>query len=261
MSTTNLKDRLNGKLQSQQPTIESGVSTMPNPATALTPIESNYVALTNNALDIIRKNLKNQPLSYALFDVIKSPSGGATIFTLPTISGDEVKKEITGIILNYDTPRAYWQTPEPVEGTFPNCYSRDSLVSYEGKPCNSCPFNELGSKTGDTLAKACKEQVAIYLLRPDNIMPIIVRVPVTSKIIFQKYMIRLIGSMIPVYGVVTKITLEKATSKAGQPYALYNFEAVSTLSPEETANAKAFGQKFMEIINAAIIEPASKEVS
>jgi len=171
--------------------------------------------------------------------------------SMQDISGDEVKKEISGIILDYDTPRAYWQTPEPVEGTFPNCYSRDSLVSYEGKPCNSCPFNELGSKTGDTLAKACKEQVAIYLLRPDNIMPIIVRIPATSKFIFQKYMARLISNMIPFYGVVTRITLEKATSKGGQPYAQFSFEAVNLLSKEEADSARNFGQKFAEMVNTA----------
>ena len=42
---------------------------------------------------------------------------------------------------------------------------------------------------------------------------------------------------------------EKATSKTGKPFALFNFEAVSLLSPEETAMAKAFGQQFMENVN------------
>jgi hypothetical protein len=120
-------------------------------------------------------------------------------------------------------------------------------------------YNDFGSKNngngGDSLAKACKESVQIFLLRPDNIMPVIVRVPVSSKLIFQKYMTRLVGRMIPLSGVVTRITLEKATSREGKPYALYNFEAVSTLSPEEAVTAKAFGQKFMEILNTAEHDP------
>lgn len=268
MDITKLKDRMNNKLQAQQQEPEkertitmnntTNMTNMGNMTnitnTAVAPINnnSNYLALTNNALEIIRANLKNQPLSFQLFDIIKSPSGGTTAFTVPTMAGDEVKKDITGIILDYDTPRAYWDTPDPVEGTPPVCYSRDSLSSFEGKTCSRCVYNDFGSKNGgDTQAKACKESVAIYLLRPDNIMPIIVRVPVSSKLIFQKYMTRLIGNMIPACGVVTRITLEKATNKTGQPYALYNFEAVSTLSPEETASARAFGQKFMEILNAA----------
>lgn len=258
MNTTKLKNRLGDKLQAlQEPIEERQVLTMS--ATAVVPVHSHYIALTNNALDIIRENLKQQPLSFQLFDMVKSPSGGATAFTVPGLAGEEIYKELTGIVLDYATPRAYWDTPDPVEGTPPLCYSPDSLVSHEGKPCNRCPFNDFGSKDGDSNAKACKESVTIFLLRPDNIMPIIIRVPVSSKLIFQRYMTRLIGKMVPVCGVVTKITLEKTTNKTGQPYSLYHFEAVSILSPEETANARAFGQQFMEIVHAAEMEPDVQE--
>jgi hypothetical protein len=261
MSTAALKNRLDGKVQALYEPTEGKIINMTNAAnTALAPVNSGYVALTNNALDVISENLKNQPLSLSLFDIIKSPSGGATVFTVPGLSGDEAEKELSGIILDYTTPRAYWDTPDPIEGEPPVCFSRDSLVSHEGKACSRCPYNDFGSNIKeDSNAKACKESVQIFLLRPDNIMPLIVRVPVSSKLIFQRYMTRLIGRMIPLSGVVTKITLEKATSKSGKPYALYNFEAVSALSPEEAVNARAFGQKFMEIVNVADIEPGISE--
>jgi hypothetical protein len=233
-----------------------------NMTNALTPVNSNYIALKNNALEIINENLKNQPLSFALFDIVKSPSGGATVFAVPGIAGEEAAKELTGIIIDYTTPRAYWDTPDPVEGTPPVCFSRDSIISYEGKACSRCEFNTHGSKNGgETNAKACKESVAIFLLRPDNIIPLIVRVPVTSKMLFLKYTTRLVSSLTPISGVVTRITLEKATSKQGKPFALYNFEAVSVLSAEEAATAKAFSAKFMEIVNAAELEPEIAEVA
>lgn len=257
MNTAKLKNRLGDKLQAlQEPTEERKVLTMHK--TSVTPVNSNYIALTNNALDIIRENLKNQPLSFQLFDIVKSPSGGSTSFSVPGLAGDEMYKELTGVVLDYMTPRAYWDTFDPVEGTPPVCYSPNSLISNDGKPCSHCQFNDFGSKDGDSNAKACKESVMIFLLRPENIMPIIVRVPVSSKLIFQRYMTRLIGKMMPLCGVVTKITLEKTTNRTGQPYSLYNFEVVATLSPEETTKARAFGQQFMEVINAA--EPDIQEV-
>jgi hypothetical protein len=259
--TANLKERLNSKLQTQETnTTDERITIMQNTNTALAPAESGFLALTNNALDIISENLKNQPLSQQLFDVIKSPSGGATAFTVPTISGEDMLKELTGIILDYSTPRAYWRTPEPKEGTPPDCYSKDSLISINGKPCNRCVYNEFGSNVKeDSQAKACKESVNLILLRQDNIMPIIIRVPVSSKLAFQRYMTRLIGNMIPVCGVVTRITLEKSTSKNGQPYALYNFEAVGTLDQDEVAAARAFGTRFVEFLKAANVEPAITE--
>jgi hypothetical protein len=252
MDTAKLKDRLNGKLQSRQSQTageERRIIDMPNTTLATS---GSYLALNNNTLDIIRENLKNQPLSHALFDIIKSPSGGATVFAVPGLSGEEPEKELTGIIVNYTTPRAYWDSPDPVEGTPPVCFSRDSMVSHDGKPCAHCMYNDFGSNLKEeSNAKACKESVELLLLRPDNIMPVIVRVPVSSKLAFQRYVTRLIGRMIPLSGVVTRITLEKATSKTGKPYALFRFEAANQLSPGEAADAKAFGQQFAEIMSAA----------
>jgi len=242
----NLKERLGGKTEVLYEPSE--VYSKSELETAIATVESNYAALTSNALEIINENLKGQKLSSQLFDVIKSPSGGSTVFMVPGYSGETAEKELSGIILDYSMPRAYWETPDPKEGTPPVCFSHDSLVSFDGKQCETCMYNDFGSKDGDSNAKACKEFVEVILLRPDSIMPVIVRVPTTSKQTFQKYTLRLVGRMIPIYSLVTKITLTKATNKAGQPYALYNFEAVGTLTAEETARAKAFGLGFKEIL-------------
>ena len=247
MDTTKLKDRLGSKVQGLQ-----------RPSAVPAPMDTPYAALTNNALEIIRENLKNQPLSFDLFDMVKSPSGGSTVFSVPGLSGEDAVKELTGIVLDYTTPRAYWNTPKPVEGTPPVCLSRDSIVSQDGKVCAHCPYNDFGSRDGESNAKACKESVLIFLLRPNNILPLLVRVPVTSKGRFLKYTARLVGTLTPINGVVTRITLQKAASKAGEPYALFNFEAVSVLDPEDANHARDYARQFMEIVNSAeaISEPA-----
>ena len=254
MENLKLKDRLNSKMQ----TVEERNNDMDKMDLATA---DSYAALTNNALDIIRDNLKKQPLSFQLFDIVKSPSGGSTVFSVPGLSGDEAAKELTGIILDYSTPRAYWDTPDPVEGTPPTCFSEDSIISHDGKACATCPFNDFGSRDGDSNAKACKESVTLFLLRPDNIMPIIVRIPVSSKLRFQRYMTRLVGRMIPLSSVVTRITLEKTTNRTGQPYSLFNFEAVEEFTPEAAASARKFAQQFMEFVNAADIEQKVEQVS
>ena len=257
MDNTKLKNRMSIKVQElQQPAEVAAV-----PDTSLAPVDSGYLALNNNALDIIRANLKSQPLTLDLFDIVKSPSGGSIVFSVPGLSGDEPEKELTGIVLDYTTPRAYWDTPDPVEGTPPVCMSQNSIISHDGKACAHCPYNDFGSKDGESNAKACKESVLLFLLRPDNIIPLLVRVPVTSKPRFLKYSTRLLSTLTPISSVVTKITLEKATSKQGKPYALFNFQTVGALSPEEAAQAKMFGQQFMEIVNAAELVPELAEAS
>lgn len=212
MSTTTLKNRLAGKTTEVEANDLTTTTLMTN--------TTEYAALNSNALKIIEENLKNQPMSLQLFDIVKSPSGGSTVFTVPGISSDEVEKSLTGIILDYTMPRAYWDTPDPVEGTPPVCYSEDSIVSHDGKSCRECPYNDFGSKDGESCAKACKESVVLFLLRPDSIMPLVVRVPASSKRAFQRYVTRLIGRMLRISSIVTKITLEKKTSRTGQPYAV-----------------------------------------
>lgn len=256
MDNTKLKGHMSGKIQElQQPTAGAEIT-----AAETAPVNPSYLALNNNALDIIRANLKSQPLTLDLFDIVKSPSGGSTVFEVPGLAGNEAEKELTGIILDYTTPRAYWDTPDPVEGTPPVCMSQNSIISHDGKSCALCPYNDFGSKDGDSNAKACKESVLLFLLRPSSIIPLLVRVPVTSKPRFLKYSTRLLSTLTPLSSVVTKITLEKATSKQGKPYALFNFQTVGTLSPEEAALARAFGQQFMEIVNAAQLVPELTEV-
>ncbi len=253
MDTTKLKDKLDGKVQ--------GLQEQTSPTATVAPAESGYIALSNNALDVIRENLKNQPLSLDLFDIVKSPSGGSTVFSVPGLTGEETEKELTGIILDYTTPRAYWDTPDPIEGTPPVCMSQNSIVSHDGKACFSCPYNDFGSKDGESNAKACKESVLLFLLRPGNVLPLLVRVPVTSKPRFLKYTARLAGNLVLVNSVVTKITLEKATSKAGKPYALFNFEAVSILSPQEAEHARAYARQLMDSVSAAELMPDLAEAS
>ena len=257
MDNTNLRNKMNSKVQNLQKPAEAAVMT----ETALAPVNSGYLALNNDALNIIRENLKSQMMMYDIFDTVKSPTGGSTVFSIPGLVGDEPAKELVGIILDYTTPRAYWTSADPVEGTPPDCMSADSVISHDGKACATCPFNDFGSKDGESVAKACKESVLLFLLRPNNILPLLVRVPVTSKPRFFKYLGRLIGTLTPINGVVTRITLEKSTSKGGKPFALFNFEAVSTLSPEETAMAKAFGQQFMENVNLNEVASDLPEVS
>lgn len=255
MDNTKLKSRLENKTMGLQYPVSEDTA-----ETAITVSDSGYIALNGNSLDIIKENLKNQPMSLELFDIVKSPSGGSTVFTVPGLSGDNAEKELMGIILDYTTPRAYWDTPDPVEGTPPVCLSQNSIISHDGKACAHCPYNDFGSKDGETNAKACKESVLLFMLRPNNILPLLIRVPVTSKARFLKYTARLVGSLCPINGVVTKITLERATSKAGKPYALFNFEAISALTPEETDLVKKYAKQFSEIVSSDVPAPELEKV-
>jgi len=59
MDNTKLKSRMSGRVQELQQPGEAAAA----PDTSPAPVDSTYLALNNNALDIIRANLKSQPLT------------------------------------------------------------------------------------------------------------------------------------------------------------------------------------------------------
>ena len=64
MDNTKLKGRMSGKVQElQQPSGNQNISVTSAPEASLAPVDSSYLALTNNTLDIIRANLKSQVVS------------------------------------------------------------------------------------------------------------------------------------------------------------------------------------------------------
>ena len=68
MDNTKLKSRLATKAQALQE-----VHAEREPA-SLVPAQSGYAALNGNTLDLIRENLKEQPLTYQMFDMVKGCS-------------------------------------------------------------------------------------------------------------------------------------------------------------------------------------------
>lgn len=85
MNTEQLKARLNNKIDTiyKERTNITMENTTIMTATTNTAAADNYAVLHSNTIDIIKQNLKNQPLSIQLFDTVKAPSGGTTAFTIP----------------------------------------------------------------------------------------------------------------------------------------------------------------------------------
>ena len=72
MDNTKLKNRMSGKVQELQNPAPAGEAA--GAEASLVSVTPGYIALTNNAVDLIRDNLKHQPLSLDLFDIVKSSS-------------------------------------------------------------------------------------------------------------------------------------------------------------------------------------------
>jgi len=186
---------------------------------ALKKIES-YLALESNAtttLDAIRANIGNDRVTDRDLDRITVPLGGGINWTVPTLEGEDSAKSLDGIIVHWTSPRAYWATGMETGGnTAPDCSSHNGEIGYgqPGGDCLRCPLNAWGSAEGGS-GKACKEKRMIFLLRPTDLLPIVIQVPSTSIQPIRKYLLRLASQGFPYWSVISHLALEKASNANG----------------------------------------------
>ena len=110
---------------------------------------------------------------------IKVPSGGTTVFELPSEGSNEPEniREFTGVILHHHPVFAYYKDEYTGGKEPPDCGSFDG-VTGEGDPggaCIKCRFNQFG--TGVNGSKACQNRRLLYILREGEVFPIMLSLP------------------------------------------------------------------------------------
>ena len=170
-----------------------------------------------------------------VFERIKMPSGGTTLFKMPADDTDEPSfvKEFSAVILYHHPIRAYFKTKFTGATNPPDCGSLDAVKGYgePGGDCRNCIYNEFD--TGENGAKACKERQRLYLLREGEIFPMLLSLPTGSLKEFSRYLMRILTKGIKSNEVVTKFSLTTATNKGGIVYTKASFKMERKLTTDE----------------------------
>lgn len=199
---------------------------------------SDYAFVDSNALDIVRENLGGQGMSASDFERIKFPAGGAASWEVANLGGDtESVKAIEGIVLMSKTSRVYWQDEFTGAGAQPDCQSRD-LISGQGNPgglCATCPYAKWGSDPKGGEGQACKTVGTLFVMKPGEVLPIIVPVPVASVAPLKKFMLKLSSTNTKYSNAILSLGLESAQNKKGIKYSKIKPKLVSVL-PQEARN-------------------------
>jgi hypothetical protein len=198
------------------------------------------------------------------FEVVKMPSGGATMFEIVGEDGaEENVSEIKGVIVDYKTVKAFWSSEFTGEKNPPDCISNDGRRGEgdPGGPCNSCVFNEFGSDSKGGKGKACKDIISLFILTEGSLLPIRIAIPPGSRKNFEDYINFLITRVRPYYGVVTSITLSKAVSGGGIKYSQATFSRIADLTPLERSGVKGFIAQLKPLMRAVAIDDSIAEAS
>lgn len=170
------------------------------------------------------------------FDRIKIPSGGGTSFEVPNLENSDEPtfiKEFSAVILHHHPLFTYYENKYNGSNNPPDCCSFDGIngSGTPGGKCRFCKLNMFGS--GENGSKACKNKHRLYLLRENEIFPVVLILPSSSIQEFSRYIRRLLGVGKKSDSVVTKLSLKKAVNKTGIAFSMVHFSAIRDLSPSE----------------------------
>jgi len=211
-----------------------------------------FLALTqvDTLKELVEMNIGGGTVSAFDLDRIQIPTGGLTVWTVPTLEGEDHPKTLDGIIIHMADPRSYWAQgfDESGGGTPPDCQSEDGVSGYgsrsEGEPeghhsCATCPLAQFGSDHRGR-GQACKAQKAIFMLREDTLLPICLVLPPTSLGFAKKYFMRLLSHNVMASGVITRWELQKVQNPDGINYSRAEPSSVRPLNKSEREKVKAY---------------------
>jgi len=192
-------------------------------------------------VEVMQENLGDEDFTIFDLDRVVVPSGGATTWEVPGLSGVEETKTLRGIIVAVQKSRGYWKEELEGEGTPPDCSSNDGETGFgePGGSCLTCPLNQFGS--GKNGSKGCKEIKNVFLLTENSMLPVILQVPPTSLKALRKYSVQLTGADLrQLSGVVTEFTLQKTKSRSGFTHSAISLRMVADLTGEQKQSVKRF---------------------
>ena len=185
-----------------------------------------------------------------------------TIWSIPSAEGDVHTEEITGILVEYTTPRAYWEKPmEPGSISPPDCSSPDGIMGSAvrrgpdgpGGPCHACPLSKFGSDPReDSNGHACKEKRMLFMLRPDSLMPLVVQAPSTSIRNVFDFTVGLANEEVPFQEVFTTLTLEKVNA-GGIDYSKVALKSAGPVPEEFHGQVNAYQNKLTGILGTSSV--------
>jgi hypothetical protein len=175
-----------------------------------------------------------------------NPSGKSTKWSIPTIEGDEeTVGSIEGVILYHKYSRSRWEKEygkgEP--NAMPVCASVDGKtgVGDPGGDCKNCPFAQYGS--GPNNSQACKLTKHVFVLRENELLPLLVVLTPSSLKNAKSYFRRLLSRQIRPTQVITKMELTGPhRSKSGFDHAKAELSLAGELDPETAQKMREYAE-------------------
>lgn len=204
----------------------------------------------NELAELLQDILGTSQLNTADLIRVKVPSSGATTWEIPdpdAEGGVRSTRSFEGVVLEWTEPWTYWEKSladgAPSSNTPPDCYSLDGKVGHgtPGGDCLSCPMRcEFPAK--------CSPKRMLFILQPDNMLPIVLQVPRMSIKVIRQYFAALGSKGKHFRAHVTKFTLEATKNSNNQPYSVIKVENVGPVEEAMRGQLWAYAKNLKPMI-------------
>ena len=202
---------------------------------------------------------------------VRVPSGGTLSWVRNGPEGEQMVKELVGVVMAQREGRLYWQSgigAGPGGGSSPpDCVSDDGATGFGSRwqgdtqgahACESCPLAQFGSARRPdgqpARGQACKQVKILFFLPPESILPVVVSLPPTSIQPVKRFFLGLLGRMIRPHQVEVSLSLEKAQSKDGVGYARAVPKLVRRLSEIEIQRIASVAAGLAKVFRSARVQ-------
>ena len=176
---------------------------------------------------------------------VKVPSGGGTVWSVPSVEGDKNMEHLEGVIIFTKNTRTYWEQSfdDTGGGIPPDCYSLDGVtgigIMADLTPGALCADCEMYKFKEDGSGRPCKEGRLIFMVTQEEILPIVIKAPVMSLGNAKKYLLGLTSRVQKVHSVYTKLSLVADKNKKGMKYSKIIFEKIGDVEQPQLTQAYA----------------------
>lgn len=228
--------------------------------------------------DMLLEASGGQRISPFDLDVVKVPSGqGAPMWAVQGLDGEDAAKTVDGIMILSRTIRSWWETSidETGGGSAPDCSSQDGQVGVgapKGHPdftegnyevrysasgeeikrgrfdCNTCPLAEFGSDARGR-GQACKQALLIFMLRPESVIPMVIKVPPSSIKPMRNFILSMQGRGVKPFGAVVSLGLKKVTKGGSPAYFEIDPKISRRLDPDEVGKIRALREALLPVLS------------
>lgn len=221
--------------------------------------------------ETVTDNLGDAGISAFTLPRVKVPTGGGLSWELPVL-GDETASARTfdAVPIYFHGARRFYvkalKDRTPDDNPMPDCWSRDGVTGCgdfgagheDARKCLGCPMNKWGSARADGRGKRCAEQRYLYLLRKDDVLPVLLILAPSSLKAHTGFNVRLSQRAMPYWQVLTRFSLAKADGPSG-PYSTVEMSFVERVANTDHQRLREYQLSLKKFIAQMSFEDTSNE--